>query len=216
VPVVLLQGPPGAYIGATCGAAGHLEELSRRKLALQELAPSLVLLVTDVLTYCAQSQLQMCSWRWSTSPILVVGSTLQSFFLRTSSVDTTHGASNPCSLSHRCTTSDRRDSYWPDNSEPYRSASFGAIWAVGTTPGRGNAPDRRLVRVHMARTEGRQDSFGGAAAPGRGWRRRTWTWVAPLYLDARCPQSKICECSSLSCMLHPTVLRASRALITYP
>ena len=89
------------------------------------------------------------------------------FFLRTSSVDTAPSAPDPCSLSHRRTTSDRRDSSWPDNSEPDRSATVGAIWALGTTPGRGRKPGRRLVRVHLTATEGRQDRVGVAAVPGR-------------------------------------------------
>ena len=48
--VVVLQGFLGAYREVTWGADGHLEELSQRKPVLQELAPSLVLLVTYVLT----------------------------------------------------------------------------------------------------------------------------------------------------------------------
>ena len=80
MPVVVLQGSFWAYREATCLAAWRLEELSQRKPALQELAPSLVLLVTYVLTYCAASQLQMWLWRWSTSPVLVFGYTLQYIF----------------------------------------------------------------------------------------------------------------------------------------
>jgi len=80
VPVVVLPGSFGAYREATCLTAWHLEELSQRKPALQELAPSLVLLFTYVHTYCAASQLQMWLWRWSTYPVIVFGYKSQKFF----------------------------------------------------------------------------------------------------------------------------------------